>query len=42
MGIYAYPETKGRTFEEIYLLFEGDVKAKDFRKYVSDTDVPEH
>ncbi|KAK9427404.1 general substrate transporter [Lipomyces doorenjongii] len=32
------PETKGRTFEEIDLLFEMGVKAKDFKKYVSDAD----
>ncbi|KAB5542464.1 general alpha-glucoside permease [Coniochaeta sp. 2T2.1] len=39
--VWAYlrvPETKGRTFEEIDLLFEGQVKAKDFSKYVSDAD----
>ncbi|KAK3196031.1 hypothetical protein K4F52_000899 [Lecanicillium sp. MT-2017a] len=29
------PETKGRTFEEIDMLFEQGVKAKDFKKYVS-------
>ncbi|RSH82911.1 hypothetical protein EHS25_005901 [Saitozyma podzolica] len=33
------PETKGRTFEEIDMLFERGVKAKDFSKYVSDADV---
>lgn len=36
------PETKGRTFEEIDLLFEMNVKAKDFRKYVSDADFEDH
>lgn len=35
------PETKGRTFEEIDLLFERGVKAKDFSKYVSDADFEE-
>jgi hypothetical protein len=32
----------GRTFEEIDLLFERGVKAKDFSKYVSDADFDEH
>lgn len=36
------PETKGRTFEEIDLLFERGVKAKDFSKYVSNADFEEH
>jgi SP family general alpha glucoside:H+ symporter-like MFS transporter len=35
------PETKGRTFEEIDLLFERGVKAKDFSKFVSDADLEE-
>ncbi len=35
------PETKGRTFEEIDLLFERGVKAKDFSKYVSEADMGE-
>jgi hypothetical protein len=36
------PETKGRTLEEIDLLFEMGVKAKDFGKYVSEADFEEH
>ncbi|KAJ5620271.1 MFS general substrate transporter [Penicillium lagena] len=36
------PETKGRTFEEIDLLFERGVKAKDFSKYVSDADFEQY
>ena len=40
-AFWRIPETKGRTFEEIDLLFERGVAAKDFKKYVSDADTHE-
>lgn len=42
--LWAYmriPETKGRTFEEIDLLFERGVRARDFKKFRSDADTQE-
>ena len=37
--VWAYlrvPETGGRTYEELDIMFSKDIKTKDFKKYVVD------
>lgn len=41
--IWAYfrvPETQGRTYEELDILFQRRIKAKDFKKTIIDADAP--